>query len=144
MLRMEGDDHEKPPPSRHACTARLGPSAAAAVRHGKDPCGARRTFRRDHTPTMIAVRASQPTVIGISIARRAVDLALDGRVSFDEGAHHLRRLARGRRAPLEDALREIGTAPDSNPGEACARLLLQQAIAGVPIAAIPQCAGLAS
>jgi hypothetical protein len=87
---------------------------------------------------MIAVSARQPGEMGASVARRAVDLTLDGRLSFEEATDHLMRLARGRRAPLEDALRELGAAPSPTPGEACARLLLQHALAGIAVAAIPQ------
>ena len=87
---------------------------------------------------MTAVGASRRTAMGTSIARRAVDLALDGRVSVDEGADHLIRLAMGRRAPLENAIRELGFASPSSPDEACACLLLQRALACVvPSAAIP-------
>ena len=73
------------------------------------------------------VRRPQP--FGASIARRAVDLALDGRLGFDDGAHHLCRLANGQRAPIEAALRDLPAAPDAGPEEECARLLLYRAVA---------------
>jgi len=69
--------------------------------------------------------------IGVVVARRAVDLALDGSVSLDEGRTHLCRLTKGRRASLEDALRELGTASRGRCEEEYARHLLKHAIAGL-------------
>ncbi len=77
----------------------------------------------------------QRSLLGSPIARRAVDLALDGAVSLDDGSEHLRRLSGGRRAPLEDALGELPVAPEASPEEECARLLLHRAVAGLSVPA---------
>ena len=77
--------------------------------------------------TALEIRRQQP--FGGSIARRAVDLALDGGLGFDDGAHNLVRLANGQRAAIEAALRDLPAAPDAGPEEECARLLLSRAVA---------------
>jgi len=76
-------------------------------------------------------RASEPrrrASLGSAIVRRAIDLALDGRLSLDDGAHHLCRVANGELAPLDAALRELPSAPDARPDVECARLILRRAI----------------
>jgi hypothetical protein len=108
---------------------RLGSPTEAAVRHREGGRGTRRPGlpdRVDREMSAIEVR-SEPT-IGASIARRAVDLALDGRVSRDEGTDHLCRLGRGRRGALEEALGELCRSPGTRPEEGYARLLLCHAI----------------
>ncbi len=62
------------------------------------------------------------------IARRAVDLALDGGVSLADGAHHLCHLANRDPARLRDALQQLPVAPDAEPEEECARILLRHAL----------------
>jgi len=73
---------------------------------------------------------SEPTIV-VSIARRAVDLASDGRVSLEEGTDHLCRLGNGRREVLEEALRELCRSPGTSPEEGYAHLLLGAAIAAL-------------
>jgi hypothetical protein len=65
----------------------------------------------------------------ISIAVRALDLALDGQLALDDGADHLRRLAANERAQLEAALADLPVAPDADPAVECARSLLHRALA---------------
>ena len=77
------------------------------------------------TPTE-APRRRPPS---ISIAARALDLARDGRLSLDDGAHHLRRLADREPARLQAALAELSVAPDADPAVECARHLLHRALA---------------
>ena len=71
-------------------------------------------------------------VLAGSIARRAVDLALDGGVSFGEASSHLCRLSGGLPGPLEDALHELPGPDAATPEQECARLLLVGTIAGLP------------
>jgi hypothetical protein len=63
-----------------------------------------------------------------SIARRAIDLSRDGRLSVDEGAHHLCHLARHEQTALAEALRALPPTPDAAPEEECARRLLTHAL----------------
>ena len=65
----------------------------------------------------------------ISIAVRALDLARDGRLSLDDGAHHLRRLAGSEPARLEAALADLPVAPGADSAVECAWRLLRRALA---------------
>ena len=77
-------------------------------------------------PTMLAAQSPRSSVVDATIARRALDLARDERVSMADGVDHLRRLADGRHDALVVALREIGSRDD--PDAVCARHLLARAI----------------
>jgi hypothetical protein len=77
---------------------------------------------------MNTMEVGRRTPLGSAIARRAIDLALDDRLSFEDGAQHLCRLANGERAPLDAALRDLPCAADAGPAEECARLLLRRAV----------------
>lgn len=62
------------------------------------------------------------------VARRALDLARDGRLSLDDGAHHLCHLTNGERGPLDEALQRLRVTPEAEPEEQCARMLLCRAL----------------
>jgi hypothetical protein len=85
--------------------------------------------RADSVTRSTAARP-EPRISAV-VARRAVDLALDGGISLDEGRTHLCRLTQGRRAPLEAALGELGDAPCGRNEEEYARHLLNHALAGL-------------
>ncbi len=78
---------------------------------------------------MTPTEAPRRRPANISIAARALDLARDGRLSLDDGAHHLRRLADSEHARLEAALADLPVAPDADPAVECARRLLHRALA---------------
>jgi hypothetical protein len=77
---------------------------------------------------MSAAPIIRQTPPAAQIARRAVDLSLDGRVSLDDGAHHLCHLANHTPEPLHAALQHLQFASDVGPGEECARMLLGHAL----------------
>ena len=76
---------------------------------------------------MSVVEAARSRDIGLSVARRAVDIAGDSLVRTEDGADHLVRLARGRCDVLEAAL---GALPErtSSAAALCARGLLLRAL----------------
>jgi hypothetical protein len=77
---------------------------------------------------MNAAHVVRQTPPAAQIARRAVDLSLDGRVSLDDGAHHLCHLANHTPEPLHAALQYLQFASGVGPGEECARMLLGHAL----------------
>jgi len=77
---------------------------------------------------MNAAHVARRNPSGTVIARRAVDLALDGRVSLDDGAQHLCHLANHHQTPLHDALDALPLTPEAEPEEECARILLRRAL----------------
>jgi hypothetical protein len=78
-----------------------------------------------HRPVaMVKGRGRMPA----SIARRAVDLAHDGKTPPADATEHLLRLARGRRAALLDALDLLRDADAPNADVECAQLLVRAAI----------------
>jgi hypothetical protein len=78
---------------------------------------------------MTAAKAPRRRPAEVSIAARALDLARDGGLSLDDGAHHLRRLADSEHARLNVALADLPVAPDADPAVECARRLLHRALA---------------
>jgi hypothetical protein len=82
---------------------------------------------------MNAMEIGRPVTMAGSIARRAVELALDGAVSAEDGSDHLCRLSGRRRALLEHALDALPCPSDASPEEECARLLLHRAILGLEL-----------
>ena len=90
------------------------PSVPTAVdsrrHHGDDPDGSSPPTAAEHLD-----RGARPR-------SRA-----DGRLSLDDGAHHLRRLA-DREARLEAALADLQVASDVDPAVECARRLLHRAL----------------
>jgi hypothetical protein len=67
-----------------------------------------------------------------TLARRAVDLARDGRTASDDGAEHLCRLAGGHRDVLSAPLSELCDT-EGRPCELeCARMLLTRALRLIP------------
>lgn len=78
--------------------------------------------------------APQSEVIAATLARRARELARDPGVTIVEGAHHLVRLAKGRRSPLEGALTHLRPGVVAGSELEHARILLRRALeeAGSP------------
>jgi hypothetical protein len=110
----------------------MGAPAEATLRTGARARAARERADDVRLPAMNATEALARDEAAASVARRAVDLARDELVPTDDGAQHLQRLAKGRRATLEAALDELSASASITPEAECARWFLVQAIRELP------------